>query len=155
MSVESVQLPRYFSYLILVPLKKHNWKRNVENHEYQDEPSMWRLLNGSLDEWTDGWMEQCDGQVWIWTEKGCKMIQRGTDKRDENQRSFATYVCPLLWASRWQGERDFTTNTVEVRIRDLLNGGVQIIMNKGKIMIIINRLEGGGQVNENAFHSPP
>lgn len=53
------------------------------------------------------------------------------------------------------GERDTTTNTVEVHIRDLLNGGVWIIMNKGEIMIIINRLEGGGRVNENAFHSPP
>lgn len=135
--------------------REKNQKKNISAemtgvHTWQ----LWWLLDWWIYKWLRGQSEPCDGQVWIWTERACKMIQRGTDKRDENERSFVIYcVCPLLWASRWQGGRASTTNTVEVRIRDLLNGGVWIIMNKGKIMIIINRLEGGGRVNENAFHS--
>lgn len=45
-------------------------------------------------------------------------------------------------------------HTLQEDIRVLVNGGVWIIMNKGKIMIIINGLGGGGRVNGNAFHSP-
>lgn len=45
-------------------------------------------------------------------------------------------------------------HTLEEDIRVLVNGGVWIIMNKGKIMIITDGLGGGGRVNGNAFHSP-
>lgn len=153
-SFESVQLGNWKT-------GKEMWKKKQKNKNISAEMTkvhtwqLWWLLDWWIYKWLHGQSEPCDGQVWIWTERACMMIQRGTDKRDESERSFVIYyVCPLLWASRWQGERASTTNTVEVRIRDLLNGGVRIIMNKGKIMIIINRLEGGGRVNENAFHSP-
>lgn len=57
----------------------------------------------------------------------------------------------VMW---WKRPCNLHLLTREVDIRVLPNGGAWIIMNKGKIMITINRLGGGGQVNGNAFHLP-
>lgn len=64
MSVEFVQLSRYFSHLILVPLKKDQLEKKLERtisttlnavHTW----CLWWLLDG----WMHGWSELGDGQV--------------------------------------------------------------------------------------------